>query len=70
MSDINLRLLKEDARAPYIISDGKSIDLNHLQMDRATSVPNFILNDVEDFSLQQSYPLQDVRLQKVSTRKF
>jgi polygalacturonase len=70
MSDISLRLLKEDARAPFVISDGKSIDLNHMQMDRATGVSNFILNEVEDFSLRQSYPLQDVRLEKVTTRKF
>ena len=70
MSDISLKLLKEDARAPYIISDGKSIDLNHLQMDRATSVPNFILNDVEDFSLRQSYPLKDLVLPKVKRQEF
>jgi polygalacturonase len=70
MSDINLKLLKEDARAPYMISDGKSIDLNHLQMDRATSVSNFILNDVEDFSLRQSYPLKDLVLPKVKRQEF
>ena len=70
MSDISLKLLKEDARAPYIISDAKSIDLNHVQMDRATSGSSFILNEVEAFSLRQSYPLQDVRLEKVTTHKF
>ena len=70
MSDISLKLLKEDARAPYMISDAKSIDLNHLQMDRAPNVPNFVLHEVEDFSLRQSYPLQDVRLEKVTARKF
>jgi polygalacturonase len=70
MSDVSLKLLKEDARAPYIISDGKSIDLNHLQMDRATSVPNFILNDVEEFSLRQSYPLKDLVLPKVKRQEF
>ena len=70
MSDITLKLLKEDARVPYMISDGKSIDLNHLQADRATGVSNFVLNEVEDFSLRQSYPLQDVRSPKVTTSKF
>jgi polygalacturonase len=70
MSDINLRLLKEDARAPFIISDAKSIDFNHAQMDRATSVPSFILNDVEDFSLRQSYPLKDLVLTKVKRQEY
>ena len=70
MSDINLKLLKEDARAPYIISNAKSIDLNHLQMDRAASVSNFILNEVEDFSLRQSYPLKDLLLPKVKRQEF
>jgi polygalacturonase len=70
MSDISLRLLKEDARAPYMISNGKSIDMNHLQMDRTTGVSNFILNDVEDFSLRQSYPLKDLVLPKVKRQEF
>jgi polygalacturonase len=70
MSDISVKLLKEDVRAPYMISDAKSIDLNHLQMDRAPSVPNIILNDVEDFSLRQSYPLKDLVLLKVKRQEF
>ena len=70
MSDINLKYLKDDARAPFIISDAKSIDLNHLQVDHASSVPSFILNDVEDFSIRQSPPLRDLVLTKVKRQEF
>ncbi len=70
MSDISLKYLKEDSRAPFIISDGKAIDLFHLQMDRAASVPSFILNEVEDFSLRQSLPLRDLVLPKVKRQEF
>ena len=70
MSDINLRLLKEDARVPYIVSDAKSIDFNHVQMDRASGIPGFVLNDVEDFSLRQSYPLKDLVLSKAKRQEF
>jgi len=70
MSDITLKYLKEDVRPPFVISDAKVIDVNHVQMDRASSVPSIILRDVEDFSIRQSFPLQDLRLNKVSSRRL
>ena len=62
MNAVNLTYLKEDARAPFIINDGKSIELRNLKAGRATGGPMFILKDIENFSLRDSYPLEDLRL--------
>lgn len=70
MNGIMVKYLKEDARAPFIISDAKLVDLRDINAAHASGVPSFILRDVEDFSIQQSYPLQDVRLPKVTSRQL
>jgi polygalacturonase len=70
MSDITLKYLKDDVRPPFVISDAKRVDLNHVQMDRASSVPSIILKDVEDFSIRQSRPLLDIILPKVKRQEL
>ena len=68
MNAVNLTYLKEDARAPFIINDGKSIELRNLKAGRATGGPMFILKDIENFSLRDSYPLEDLRLPAAKQR--
>ncbi len=70
MRDVVVTYLKEDARAPFIISDAKQVDLRNIKATRGPSAPSFILKNVEGFSIQQSYPLRDVRLNKVPRRKL
>jgi polygalacturonase len=68
MNGVSVSYLKDDARAPFIISNTKGVDLNHVKIDHAPGVPSFILKDVEDFSIQLSHPLEDVRLKKAIRR--
>ena len=70
MSDVGISYLKDDARPPFILSDAKLVDLRNLKAQHAAGVPSFILKDVEDFSIQQSYPLRDVRLRKVTRQQL
>jgi polygalacturonase len=70
MNDVAVTYLKEDARSPFIISDAKSVDLRHVTAKHAFDVPSFLLKNVEDFSLQQSYPLRDVRLRKAPSKRL
>jgi polygalacturonase len=70
MSAIRLNYEKEDVRTPFILWDAKSIDLRDIKAQRTGGIPSFMLKDVEDFSLQQSYPLEDVRLKKVTRQQF
>ena len=70
MSAIRLSYAKDDARAPFILADAKSVDLRDIRAQHASDVPSFILKEVEDFSVQQSWPLEDVRLKKVTRQQF
>jgi hypothetical protein len=65
MNDVKVSYLKDEVRAPFILSDAKSIDLRNITAPHAPGLPSFILNNVEDFSIQQSWPLRDVRIKKV-----
>jgi hypothetical protein len=68
MNGVNVTYLKDDARAPFIINDAKSVELRNLKASRMTGVPSFILNDVSDFSIRESYPLEDLRLPSAKQR--
>jgi hypothetical protein len=70
MNGVSVSYLKDDLRAPFIISDAKSVDLRNTKAQHAPEIPSFILKNVEDFSLQQSWPLTDVRLQKATSQQF
>lgn len=65
MSGINVSYLKDDARAPFVISDTKSIEFRNLKAQRSSGIPVFILKNVDDFSIRDSHPLTDVRLPNV-----
>ena len=68
MSDITVSYLNNDARPPFIFSEAKDVELRHIKASHAPGVPSFILNDVEDYSIEQSFPLPDVRLKKALRR--
>ena len=68
MNDVSVTYLKEDARSPFIINDGKSIELRNIKAAHGAGVPVFILNDIENFSVRDSYPLDDLRLPSIKQR--
>lgn len=70
MNDVKISYLKDEARAPFVLSDAKSIDLRNITAPHTSGVPSFILNNVEDFSIQHSWPLEDVRIKKVMKQQF
>ena len=70
MNDVKVGYLKDEVRAPFILADAKSIDLRNVTAPHASGVPSFILNNVEDFSILHSWPLEDVRIKKVLKQQF
>src|ERR1043166_7400503 len=65
MNAIRVSYAKDDVRPPFILANAKSVDLRDIKAQHAPNVPTFILKNVEDFSLQHSWPLRDIRLTKV-----
>jgi polygalacturonase len=70
MNNVEVSYLKEDARPPFVISDATAIELSHITARREAQVPSFILKDVDGLSIQQSYPLSDLRLGQVKRRQL
>ncbi|HWW74772.1 MAG TPA: hypothetical protein VNZ44_05205, partial [Pyrinomonadaceae bacterium] len=70
MTDVRVGFLKEDARPAFVLSDVRGADFRHLKAQLAPGVSTFVLKSVEDFSLQQSRPLADTLLERVTLKKF
>jgi hypothetical protein len=52
------------------LNDVKGAEFIHVKAQREGDLPVFVLKDVTGFSLQQSWPLPDQRLERVETRKL
>ena len=70
MNDVEVSYIKDDARPPFIMTDVKGADFFRVRAQHGADVPTFALKDVEDFSIQQSWPLPDTRLERVGLKKL
>jgi len=70
MRDVEVSYLKEDARPPFILNDVTGADFLHVRAQRGQDVPTFLLRNVENFSLQQSWPLVDTRIERAESKKY
>jgi polygalacturonase len=70
MSDVEVSYIKDDARPAFVMNDVKGADLFRLRAQHGADVPTFVLKDIEGFSVQQSWPVADTRLEKVDRKKF
>jgi len=69
MRDVEVSYLSPDLRPAFWLNDVKGVEFIHVKAQRERDVPVFVLKDVTDFSLQQSWPLQDQRIERVEGRK-
>ena len=70
MDNIAVSYLKSELRPPFLLSDVKGADFFRIKAERATDAPTFMLKDVENFSLQESHPLPDKRMERVKQEKL
>ena len=70
MNDVEVSYLNEDARPPFVMNDVKGADFFRLRAQHGANVPTFALKEIEGFSVQQSWPLPDTRLERVDVKKF
>ena len=70
MNDVEVSYLKEDARPPFVMNDVKGADFFRLRAQHGANVPIFALKEIEGFSVQQSWPLPDTRLERVDVKRF
>jgi polygalacturonase len=70
INDVEVSYIKEDARPPFVMNDVKGADFFRLRAQHGANVPTFALKEVEGFSVQQSWPLPDTRLERVDEKRF
>ena len=70
MRDVEVSYLSPDLRPAFVLNDVAGAEFIHVKAQREPDVPTFVLKNVSDFSLQQSWPLADQRLERVETKKF
>jgi len=70
MHNVNLASLTADARPAFVIMDAKQVELNRIAANAAPGVPTLVLQNAEDFSIQESRTLPSVRLKRVVRRQF
>jgi polygalacturonase len=70
MRDVEVSYLSPDLRPAFWLNDVAGAEFIHVKAQREADVPVFWLKNVTDFSLQQSWPLPEQRLERVDTKKF
>src|SRR5882672_3059439 len=70
MNDVDVSYLTDDARPAFVLNDVTGADFFRLRAQHGANVPTFVLNDIEDFSLQNSRPLVDIVIDKVKQRRL
>ena len=70
MSDVQFSFIAEDQRPAFVLNDVRGADFRHVKARLAPGAQTFVLKNVEDFSLQQSRPLPDTLLERVTLKKL
>lgn len=70
MRDVEVSYLSPDSRPPFWLNNVKGVEFIHVKAQREADVPTFVMRNVSDFSIQQSWPLADQRVERVDSRKF
>ena len=70
MRDVEVSYLSADLRPAFWLNDVVGVEFIHVKAQKEADVPTFVLRNVSNFSLQQSWPLADQRLERVETRKL
>ncbi len=69
MRDVEMSYLSPDLRPAFWLNDVKGVEFIHVKAQRESDLPSFVLKNVSDFNIQQSWPLQDQRIERIEGRK-
>jgi len=69
MRDVEVSYLSPDLRPAFWLNEVNGAEFIHVKAQRETDVPTFVLKNVSNFGLQQSWPLPDQRLDRIEGRK-
>ncbi len=70
LSNIEVSYLKDELRPAFVLEDVQGADFFRIKAQKAQSMPTFALKNVEDFSVMQSRPVADTRIERTEQKKF
>lgn len=68
LDNVRVGFEQTDTRAAFVLDDVSDADFHHVRADKATGAPTFELTSVEDFTVTDSRPVQNISLPKVTQK--
>ena len=65
MRDVEVRYNNEDLRPGFVLDDVAGADFIHVKAQHGAAAPTFVLKNVENFNICESWPSPDTHLEKV-----
>jgi polygalacturonase len=62
LDNVDVRFEKQDTRPAFVLRDVTDVDFHHDRAQKAPDTPTFVLDDVDDFTVTTSRPVDDVHL--------
>jgi polygalacturonase len=63
--NVEVRFEQQDTRPAFVLRDVTDVDFHHGRADKAQNTPTFVLDDVNDFTVTTSRPVNDIHLDQV-----
>ena len=70
LNDIDIKFMKEDRRPAFVLDNVTGVDFQHVKAQKTEGVPAFVLKDVKDFSVHQSSPIADVKIDSIARKEM
>ena len=70
LSNVEVGFMTEDLRPAFHLEDVKGATFLGVAAQKAADVPTFVLKNVEDFSVRNSRPVPDTRVERTESKRF
>jgi polygalacturonase len=70
LNNVEVSYLNGEQRPAFVLEDVQGADFFRVKAQKALDATTFALKNVTDFSVQQSRPIPDTRLERVEQKKF
>lgn len=70
LSNVEVGFMTEDLRPAFHLEDVRTATFLGVVAQKAADVPTFVLKNVEDFTVRNSRPVPDTRVERTESKKF
>ncbi|HLM57196.1 MAG TPA: glycoside hydrolase family 28 protein [Pyrinomonadaceae bacterium] len=70
LSNVTVGFMREDLRPAFHLEDVRGAVFHAVTAQKMEGVPTFVLKNVEDFTVRQSRPVSDTRVERTEQKRF